>query len=151
MKPIVRTPTLTLALSLLAVGCGSSGAGPNEAPAPAAPTVAVKELEVPAVAALLAEHRATIVDVNGASTRAQYGIVPGARLLSSSSRFDVAAELPADKASALIFYCANSECGASHSAAERAAMAGYSDVSVMPAGIAGWKEAGQATEVAPQG
>jgi rhodanese-related sulfurtransferase len=110
----------------------------------------VKDLEIPAVAQLVSAHTGTVLDVNGPSTRATYGIVPGAKLLTSSSQYDVATELPADKASPLVFYCANSECGASHSAAERAVAAGYQDVGVMRAGIAGWKEAGQATEAAPQ-
>jgi rhodanese-related sulfurtransferase len=158
MKHVIRT--LSIALALAAVGCGNEPA-PISAPivaapvvaaptAPAAPAAAVKDLDVAAVAALVSAHRATVLDVNGASTRAEYGVVPGAKLLSSSSQFDVATELPADKASTLVFYCANTECGASHHAAERALTAGYSDVNVMRAGIAGWKEAGQATEPAPQ-
>jgi len=155
MKHVIRT--LSIALALAAVGCGNE-ATPISAPiveapvvaAPTAPAAAVKDLDVAAVAALVSAHRATVFDVNGASTRAEYGVVPGAKLLSSSSQFDVAAELPADKASTLVFYCANTECGASHHAAERALTAGYSDVNVMAAGIAGWKEAGQATEPAPQ-
>jgi len=35
---------------------------------------------------------------------------------------------------------------ASHEAARRAVAAGYTDVSVMADGIAGWKAAGEATE-----
>lgn len=148
---------LLVSLALVAVGCGSRGTSSTEAPvavapgsAPAVAAGSVKELDVPAVAALVSTHAAAVFDVNGPETRAQYGVVPGARLLSSSSRFDVATELPADKAATLVFYCANSECGASQSAAERAAIAGYSDVNVMRAGIAGWKEAGHQTEAAPR-
>lgn len=143
-----RSRTLSFVLLLAVAGCGSSGAATTEA----APAVAagVKELDVPAVAALVATNAAVVLDANGTATRTQFGIVPGARLLTSSSRFDVATELPANKASTLVFYCANSECGASHSAAERAVAAGYSDVNVMPAGIAGWKQAGQATAPAPR-
>ena len=143
-----RAHTLSFVLLLATAGCASKGARASEAPAAAA--VAVKELDVPAVAALVATNSAVVLDANGSSTRAQFGIVPGARLLTSSSRFDVATELPANKGSTLVFYCANSECGASHSAAERAVAAGYSDVNVMPAGIAGWKQAGQATATAPR-
>jgi len=40
-------------------------------------------------------------------------------LLSSSSQYALN-ELPADKASRLVFYCANPRCGASHQAALRA-------------------------------
>jgi rhodanese-related sulfurtransferase len=165
MKLLART--LLVSLALVAVGCGSSepavpaveavaapsapaAPAPSAPAAPAAPAVAIKDLEVPAVAQLVSARTGTVLDVNGPTTRATYGIVPGAKLLTSSSQYDVAAELPGDKAAPLVFYCANSECGASHSAAERAVAAGYQDVGVMRAGIAGWKEAGQATEAAPQ-
>jgi rhodanese-related sulfurtransferase len=55
-------------------------------------------------------------------------------------------ELPADKARALVFYCANEQCGASHTAAEKARLAGYRDVRVLPAGIFGWIDAGKTVE-----
>lgn len=84
-----------------------------------------------------------VYDVNVAETRENVGIIPGARLLSSFSKYDVAKELPADKKTPLVFYCANTMCTASHSAAEKAIKAGYSDVSVMVDGIYGWKKAGR--------
>jgi rhodanese-related sulfurtransferase len=87
-----------------------------------------------------------IYDVNVESTRTSVGIIPGAKLLSSSSDYDVAKELPASKASKLVFYCANTRCTASHSAAERAMAAGYKDVSVMVDGVYGWKDAGKQLE-----
>jgi rhodanese-related sulfurtransferase len=59
--------------------------------------------------ALLRQHAADlwIYDVNPPSLRAKEGIVPGARLLSSSEGFDVAADLPPAKDAKLVFYCAN--------------------------------------------
>ena len=84
-----------------------------------------------------------VYDVNVAETRENVGIIPGSKLLSSSSKYDVAKELPADKKTPLVFYCANTMCTASHSAAEKAIKAGYSDVSVMVDGIYGWKKAGR--------
>jgi hypothetical protein len=51
--------------------------------------------------------RVAIYDANLADTRAKYGIIPGAHLLPSSNRYNVAQELPADKAAKLVFYCAN--------------------------------------------
>lgn len=89
------------------------------------------------------KQTAIIYDVNVASTRANVGTVPGAKLIDSSTKYDVAKELPADKASKLIFYCANPMCTSSHEAAERAIDAGYQDVSVMKDGIYGWKKAGK--------
>ncbi len=53
-----------------------------------------------------------------------------------------AALLPNDKKAALVFYCANEHCPASHEAAKQALAMGYSSVSVMPQGIQGWVKAG---------
>jgi len=48
-----------------------------------------------------------IYDANPASTREREGVIPGAHLLASSVAYDVAKELPADKSTQLVFYCAN--------------------------------------------
>lgn len=84
------------------------------------------------------------VDANGKETRTNQGVIPGAVLLTSSSQYAVT-ELPADKSSKLVFYCANQKCNASHAAAKRAMENGYTNVAVLPEGIAGWKQAGQPT------
>jgi rhodanese-related sulfurtransferase len=86
-----------------------------------------------------------IYDANVADTRTEYGIIPGAHLLPSADGYSVVQELPADKNTDLVFYCANTQCMASHEAARRAVKAGYKDVSVMADGIMGWKSAGQPT------
>jgi rhodanese-related sulfurtransferase len=104
------------------------------------PTVTVDEL-----ATLIGDGRGHAVDANNAATRERQGVIPGATILSHFERYDVA-ELPADKAKALVFYCANEKCGASHAAAEKAKLAGWTDVRVLPAGIAGWKSAGKETK-----
>jgi rhodanese-related sulfurtransferase len=93
----------------------------------------------------LARHQIQPVDANGEITRKRMGIIPGALLLSDSDSFDLT-ELPADKARPLVFYCANTECGASHHAADKAITAGYTHVMVLPAGIAGWVKAGKKTQ-----
>lgn len=89
-----------------------------------------------------------VCDANGKDTREKNGIIPGARLLSSSAKFDIAKELPADKKTPLVFYCANARCLSSHSAAKRAMKAGFADVSVMADGIDGWRKAGKPVEKA---
>jgi rhodanese-related sulfurtransferase len=86
-----------------------------------------------------------IYDANVPETRTKFGVIPGAQLLSSDDDYNVAATLPAQKTDPLVFYCANTHCMASHEAARRAVGAGYTDVSVMADGIAGWKAAGQPT------
>lgn len=88
-------------------------------------------------------EKLVVYDVNGEKTRKEDGVIPGAKLLSSPNKFDVAKELPAAKDSKLVFYCANTKCTASHMAAERAFENGYTDVNVMADGIQGWKKAGK--------
>lgn len=99
---------------------------------------------IPQVAEWTKAKKATPIDANGKQTRDSQGVIPGAVLLTSSSKYAVS-ELPADKASKLVFYCASDKCGASHAAAKRAMENGYTDVAVLPDGIAGWKKAGQPT------
>ena len=48
-----------------------------------------------------------VFDANLPETREHWGVIKGARLLPSSDKYDVAAELPADKDTKLVFYCAN--------------------------------------------
>ena len=85
-----------------------------------------------------------VFDANSAETRSSKGIIPTAVLLPSASEYDVAL-LPDDKASPVVFYCANDKCTASHTAARRALVAGHTNVAVLGAGIKGWVDAGKAT------
>lgn len=114
----------------------------------AVPALAKKtDFKVLTVADLAAELKSSappmVFDANGSETRENVGVVPGARLLDSSSKYAVAKTLPADKKTPLVFYCANEMCTASHQAARRAMAAGYKDVGVMTAGIFGWRKAGE--------
>jgi len=88
-----------------------------------------------------------VFDANNEETRKENGIIPGAKLLSSSSEYDVNATLPSDHASKLVFYCGGLKCKAAEGAAKKAMHAGYHDVNVLPDGIKGWKTAGKATTV----
>jgi rhodanese-related sulfurtransferase len=87
-----------------------------------------------------------IYDANGWGLRSSAGVVPGAHLLTSDDKYDVATTLPPDKSAKLVFYCADPKCTASHEAARRAIAAGYTDVSVMSDGIQGWVAAGKPVE-----
>jgi rhodanese-related sulfurtransferase len=143
MKRLVLAISLvvTAALPAAALAC-SAHAGAQQAAAakPELKTVTINEL------ALLTEAKqAQPIDANGAETRAKYGVIPGATLLTSVSSFDPVKELPSAKGSKLVFYCANERCTASHQAAARAIEAGYTDVSVLPEGIMGWKDSGHRT------
>ncbi|HEY0464755.1 MAG TPA: rhodanese-like domain-containing protein [Polyangiaceae bacterium] len=130
-----------------AVGCQKSSPTSTEQAAPAEEKK-IAEVTVSDVEHFVKEKSATILDANDADTRKEYGVVPGAVLL-SGKEYPLSA-LPAAKADKLVFYCGGTQCRASDAAASRAASAGYSDVSVMRAGIRGWKDAGQATSPAPQ-
>jgi rhodanese-related sulfurtransferase len=112
---------------------------------PAVQTLTVKEL-----AAAKQAGKATVYDANTPDTRQQMGIIPGAKLLTSAVKYEPAKELPADKSGQVVFYCYNEQCGASHMAAKRASEAGYTNVAVLPAGIKGWKAAGQPTATPSQ-
>ena len=143
MKRLVLSVALVLSAILPAAALACSAHEGNQqaaAPKPELKTVSVNEL------ALLTEAKQVQpVDANNAETRAKFGVIPGATLLTSVGSFDPAKELPSAKGSKLVFYCASLKCNASHQAALRAIEAGYTDVSVFPDGIKGWKEAGHRT------
>ena len=49
-----------------------------------------------------------VYDANHASTRERFGVIEGAHLLTSYDNYNVAKELPADKNTKIVFYCADS-------------------------------------------
>ena len=59
------------------------------------------------LAPLMAKGEVTVFDANGDDTRARYGVIKGAKLLTSSDTYDAAKELPANKGAHIVFYCAN--------------------------------------------
>jgi len=143
---LLRSAVLALAFAVPSVALACD----DDAPAKAEAKPAVKTVTVTQLAELQKAKKATVLDANGQETREKYGTIPGAVLLTNFQKYDLAKELPAAKDSKLVFYCANTQCGASHAAAEKAASAGYTDVNVLPDGIIGWKKAGQPTANAPR-
>jgi rhodanese-related sulfurtransferase len=137
----MRNLLFVSALALVGVaGCSKQAAEPAADVEAKLPTVTVDELDTQLASGCQA------VDANGDATRKKMGVIPGAVLLTDSEDFKLS-ELPADKAKALVFYCANTSCGASHQAAAKALTAGYTNVKVLPAGIAGWVKAGKKVSV----
>jgi rhodanese-related sulfurtransferase len=123
-----------LPIALLALAC-------------AADTKGLPTLSVPELANLLArDPTVEVCDANTDDVRNRYGVLPGARLLSSYRDYDPARELPADKSRPLVFYCHSERCGAAVTAARRAVVAGHTNVSVLPPGIRGWDAAGKPVE-----
>jgi len=130
-------------ISLLAgagAGCGKAKDARSE-DVEAAPAALVK-LTVDELDRQLASHACQAVDANGTETRRRMGVIPGAVLLTDADSID---KLPPDKAKGLVFYCANEACSASHHAARKAIAAGYTNVRILPDGIAGWVKAGKRT------
>jgi rhodanese-related sulfurtransferase len=133
----MRTLLFAIALTC-SVGCSKSTDKTEATEAISKVTeVTIEELD-----GHLAKGECTPVDANGDATRKKMGVIPGAVLLTDSDTFSPS-ELPADKSRQLVFYCANTRCGASHDAAGKARTAGYKNVKVLPEGIAGWVKAGK--------
>ncbi|MFT6398266.1 MAG: rhodanese-related sulfurtransferase [Bradymonadia bacterium] len=142
MKKFLLPLSIALLLPVAAAAGDSSSCGNSaEADSPIAEN-AWSEVSVAELASMLEEGAAVAVDANRSQTRQDVGIIPGAILLEGSEyETDVLASAGSDDA--LVFYCYNERCGASHQAADLALAAGYADVRVLPAGIMGWVEAGQ--------
>jgi hypothetical protein len=66
-------------------------------------------IRVDRLVSLMADPNSHVViyDANGWGLRSTAGAIPGAHLLTSENKFDVATELPADKSAKLVFYCAD--------------------------------------------
>ena len=66
-------------------------------------------IRVDRLASLMADSNShvNIYDANGWGLRSTAGAIPGAHLLTSDDKYDVATELPADKSAKLVFYCAD--------------------------------------------
>ena len=71
--------------STLFAGCSSK----NKAAVTTDPAASIREVGVSEVAAYVREKSATIVDANGNDTRKEYGVIPGAVLLTSSRDYPV--------------------------------------------------------------
>lgn len=143
----MRTLLLTLALSILALGCKDA------TPAAATEAKEAAPVEIPEISIEDADKAlqsgALAFDANSEKTRTKNGTVPGAVILTSSYKYDLA-QLPEDKSKDLIFYCSNTSCTASDAAAERASTHGHENVHVMREGIKGWKDAGKTTAPYPK-
>lgn len=130
-----------LLVSLLLVTPMMAFAGPKKAAKEGFKLIHVAELQKWMDKDAAAVH---VFDANTDEVRKSDGLIPGAVALASSSSYETTV-LPENKAEKVVFYCANTACMASHTAAKRAAEAGYTEVYVMADGIQGWKKAGKKT------
>ena len=137
MRTLLMVSVLGSIFGLIALSGCAKKSDDKTRTAAEVPTITVEQLDT-----MLARSECVPVDANGERTRQKMGVIPGAVLLTDSDTF-TPAELPADKGKTLVFYCANTSCGASHEAASKALTAGYTNVKVLPDGIAGWVKAGK--------
>lgn len=99
---VMRTLLFGIALSLAAVsGCKSDKAAAADKAKADIPALTMDEVQKGIEAKQL-----TPVDCNGDRTRKKHGMLPGAIAVSDEESF-AASELPADKTTKLVFYCAN--------------------------------------------
>jgi rhodanese-related sulfurtransferase len=98
------------------------------------------ELTAEEVAELIAQSKATIIDVNPRRRWAS-GHLPGALNLEPAEFTEN--HLPADKNAMLVFYCNDSGGNAARFAAQKAAKMGYAHIFTMPDGLRGWMAAGK--------
>ena len=103
------------------------------------PTITLAELKQ-----AVAEKRVTLIDVNGTVVW-QQGHIPGA-ISFLNDQETLAEKLPADKSALVVAYCLDEHCNAYRAGAKAAKKLGYTNVKHYPAGITGWKEAGERTE-----
>lgn len=126
---MTRTRAFAVAVGAVVLGCHGGNSRP-------------KELTIDELATMLHSDRVPkVYDANGDMTRDEYGVIPGAVLLSGSGSYPLDV-LPSDKTMPIVFYCASTWCGAAESAARRAMAAGHQWVGVLPDGIKGWARAG---------
>jgi rhodanese-related sulfurtransferase len=103
----------------------------------------LKSIAPEALHQLMESGQVTVLDVNSRQSWIK-ARVPGAWHLDPATYTD--SDLPADKASTLVFYCSGPMCRKAPSAARRAKTMGYDHVKVMSAGISGWLDTRLPTE-----
>ena len=101
----MRKLLFAAALSFAALsGCSKTDSAESAPSAKAEDKLAT--MTVDEVDQAIAAKQATPVDCNTDKTRKKVGVVPGAILITDDERY-AASELPADKTTKLVFYCAN--------------------------------------------
>ena len=96
--------------------------------------------------------KSNMVVVDARPKRAKYdkGHIPTAISIPDSQFDKFKDQLPADKATSLVFYCGGFKCPLSHKSAKKAMAMGYTDVKVFAAGYPAWQAvAGAGTAAQP--
>ncbi|HNA31215.1 MAG TPA: rhodanese-like domain-containing protein [Thiobacillaceae bacterium] len=140
---------ITLTFAVLTALAGLAGALPVQA-AETAPVQSkegwysnlVDESFVKQYAVLPKPDGVTIVDSRPTARMYDPGHIPTAISIPDLQFEAMAEQLPKDKSSLLVFYCAGVQCVLSHRSAFKAEKLGYSNVKVYPGGYPEWIEKG---------
>jgi rhodanese-related sulfurtransferase len=131
-----------LGLVALCVALSAAVVSAEDKKAPAKyPDISVQDLK-----AAIEKGKVTVIDVNGTDTYRE-GHIPGAIDFEANAE-KLEKMLPKDKSALVVAYCGGPQCNAYQSAAKKAVAMGYTNVKHLPAGISGWKEAGEKVEKA---
>ena len=127
-------------LVMLGVALGASGLWAGEAKSvDSIPDITVNELKT-----AIADKSVTLLDANGTEMYRE-GHIPGAINFEASAD-QLTKVLPRDKTALIVAYCGGPKCMAYKAAAAKALELGYTNVKHLPAGISGWKSAGEKVE-----
>lgn len=104
------------------------------------------DITIPELKKAITDKSVTVIDVNGTESY-DSGHIPSA-IDYTKNKATIEKSLPTDKGALVVAYCGGPKCGAYQAAAKKAKELGYTNVKHLSAGISGWKEAGEKTEMA---
>ncbi len=101
--------TMAITLALLALSASANCLGIGDLLSKMEGDQGFRIIHVGDLAAMMAKPGSPVMvfDANPIDVRETEGIIPGAHMLSSSSQYDIAADLPRDHNAPLVFYCHN--------------------------------------------
>ncbi|HET6247306.1 MAG TPA: rhodanese-like domain-containing protein [Tepidisphaeraceae bacterium] len=102
------------------------------------------DITIPQLKAAMEKKDVVILDANGTDSYRD-GHIPGALNFEAESA-NLEKVLPKDKGALIVAYCGGPQCMAYKAATTKVLAMGYTNVKHLPAGISGWKAAGEKTE-----
>ncbi len=88
-----------------------------------------------------------IIDARPKARKYDKGHIPGAYSIALRDFDKMAATLPADKSTLLLYYCGGTKCMLSHKSAYKAEKLGYTNIKVYANGFPNWKKSGNLVSV----
>jgi rhodanese-related sulfurtransferase len=131
----------SISIGLVMLGVALTAWGVRAEEADACPDVSIKDLK-----AAIEKKAVFVIDANGTDSYKE-GHIPTA-VDFDASKENLAKVLPKDKDALIVAYCGGPQCMAYKAAAKKAVELGYTNVKHLPAGISGWKGAGEKVEKA---